>query len=95
MVDPSIVPALAIKVLGNDVKESEKQIIQYKAETKAQTGEWKVGVVKGAHSNISGWNECNLHVCIHMHMHTHVHPHTTLKGSTQINGLVPLKYVIN
>lgn len=35
MVDPGVVPALAIKVLGSDVKESEKQMIMYKAETKA------------------------------------------------------------
>lgn len=35
MVDPSIVPALAMKVLGSDVKESEKQMIVYKSEMKA------------------------------------------------------------
>lgn len=33
-----MVPTLAIKVLGNDVKESEKQMIMYKAEMKA--GKW-------------------------------------------------------
>lgn len=38
MVDPGLVPALAIKVLGNDVKESEKQMIVYKAEMKAAAG---------------------------------------------------------
>ena len=37
MVDPSIVPTLAVKVLGSDVKESEKQMIAYKSEVK--TGE--------------------------------------------------------
>lgn len=31
-VDPSIVPSLAMKVLGNDIKDSEKQMIQYKSE---------------------------------------------------------------
>lgn len=31
-VDVGVVPALALKVLGNEVKESEKQIIQYRAE---------------------------------------------------------------
>ena len=35
MVDPAIVPALAIKVLGNDVKESEKQMIQFKAQSRS------------------------------------------------------------
>lgn len=37
-VDPNLVPSLAMKVLGNDIKESEKRMIQYKAETK--TGKW-------------------------------------------------------
>lgn len=34
-VDPAIVPSLAIKVLGTGVKESEKQMIQYKSQQKA------------------------------------------------------------
>lgn len=34
-VDPALVPALAIKVLGNDIKESEKQMIQFKAQMKS------------------------------------------------------------
>ncbi len=35
LVDPGVVPALALKVLGNDIKESERQMIQYKSELKA------------------------------------------------------------
>ncbi len=35
LVEATVVPGLAIKVLGSDVKESEKQMIIYKAETKA------------------------------------------------------------
>lgn len=37
-VDPALVPALAIKVLGNEVKESEKQMIHFKAQSR--TGEY-------------------------------------------------------
>lgn len=41
-VDPSLVPTLAVKVLGNDIKESEKKMIQYKSEVKAGKCLWKL-----------------------------------------------------
>lgn len=34
-VEAGVVPTLAVKVLGNDIKESEKRMIQYKAEEKS------------------------------------------------------------
>jgi len=34
-VDPSIVPGLAMKVLGGGIKDTEKQMIQYKSQMKA------------------------------------------------------------
>ena len=34
-VDPSIVPSLAMKVLGGGIKDTEKQMIQYKSQMKA------------------------------------------------------------
>ena len=39
-VDPAMVPTLAIKVLGTGIKESEKQMIQYKAQQKSGTSSW-------------------------------------------------------
>lgn len=46
-VEPSVVPGLAMKVLGNDIKESEKQMIQYKSEVRAGKCRWVGGVSLG------------------------------------------------